>query len=299
MPDVTDFIITINPEDKSLRLAVTYDKGTATVRAPEGARFRHPVRVRWKRSRRDTAINLTVGKGATVCVIEEIAGARTSHAAVVRVEAGANVEFISINRMSSNAAVQITQRSHLGDNAAINWRNITLGSAKVTHDILSELAGEDATSGIDWMFYAKGDETYRLRARNVFNGKRGRGEIIMKGVAGERGHVRCDGMIKIGEGGSGTGTRLTQDVLMLDKTAKVDAIPALEIKTNDVKASHSAAVSHVTNEDMFYFAARGVGEREARRMFVEGFLWEMTAKIGDRQSREKLLEAVERKCRSR
>lgn len=82
---------------------------------------------------------------------------------------------------------------------------------------------------------------------------------------------------------------------MLDKTAKVDAIPGLEIKTNDVKASHSATVSRVTEEDLFYFAARGIIEKEARRMFVEGFLGEMVGKIGSQTAREEILASVEGK----
>ena len=82
---------------------------------------------------------------------------------------------------------------------------------------------------------------------------------------------------------------------MLDRTAKVDAIPGLEIKTNDVKASHSATVSRVTEEDLFYFGSRGIAEREARRMFVEGFLGELVAKIGDSASRKAILEALEGK----
>ena len=67
-------------------------------------------------------------------------------------------------------------------------------------------------------------------------------------------------MIEIGPEGTGTDACLTQEVLMLDPTAKVDAIPALEIRTNDVKASHSASVSRVTEEDLFYFGSRGLDQ---------------------------------------
>jgi Fe-S cluster assembly scaffold protein SufB len=91
-------------------------------------------------------------------------------------------------------------------------------------------------------------------------------------VAEGKAYVRCDGLLEIGPGGGGTDAYLTEDVLMLDPTAKIDAVPGLEIKTNDVKASHSATVSRVTPEDLFYFAARGISQAEARRMYVEGFL---------------------------
>ena len=117
----------------------------------------------------------------------------------------------------------------------------------------------------------------------------------MKGVAEERGHVRCNGLLEIGEGGGQTDTYLVQDVLMLDKTAKIDAIPGLEIKTNDVKASHSATVSKVTDEDLFYFAARGIVDKEAKRMFVEGFLADLVSNISDATTREEILASVQGK----
>jgi Fe-S cluster assembly scaffold protein SufB len=117
----------------------------------------------------------------------------------------------------------------------------------------------------------------------------------MKGVAEHTAHVFCDGMIEIGLQGGGTDTYLTENVLMLDGTAKVDAIPGLEIKTNDVKASHSATVSKVTPEDLFYFATRGIDETEARQMYIQGFLGDLTAKITDTAVQDILLEQIEQK----
>jgi Fe-S cluster assembly scaffold protein SufB len=106
-------------------------------------------------------------------------------------------------------------------------------------------------------------------------------------------------MIEISPGGGGTDTYLTEDVLMLDRTAKVDAIPGLEIKTNDVKASHSATVTRVTPEDLFYFSARGIPEHEARAMYIQGFLSDLAQKIGDERSRLLVLREVERKYERR
>ena len=74
-------------------------------------------------------------------------------------------------------------------------------------------------------------------------------------------------------------TYLTEAVLMLDPSARIDAVPALEIRTNDVKASHSATVSRVTPEDLFYLQSRGLPERSARTMFVDGFLRDLAHRI--------------------
>ena len=117
----------------------------------------------------------------------------------------------------------------------------------------------------------------------------------MKGVAEDKAYVQCNGMINIGLDGGGTDTYLTEDVLMLDASAQVDAIPGLEIKTNDVKASHSATVSRVTDEDLFYFASRGIDNSEARKMYVEGFLGDITDKIANADTKEAVLMAIDSK----
>ncbi|MSR86775.1 hypothetical protein EXS70_01220 [Candidatus Peribacteria bacterium] len=275
---------------------------TREIRIPAGEHTPDPVHIRWEfpDCGAETKLSLHVGSGARVMVIEELAtgsgpGSEWSHAVEVHLEEGADVEFVSEQIADASVHLTLSQRSHLGDNAKISWRNVTLGGKNVEHELTSELTGADAVSTIDWMFYAKNEEKYQLNARNIFTGRHGSGEITMKGVAEGKGHVQCNGKIEIGVGGGETDTYLTQDVLMLDKTAKVDAIPGLEIKTNDVKASHSATVSRVTEEDLFYFAARGIIEKEARRMFVEGFLGEMVGKIGSQTAREEILASVEGK----
>ena len=114
----------------------------------------------------------------------------------------------------------------------------------------------------------------------------------MKAVAEGKAQTKLDGKIEIGLKGGGTNTYLTQNVLMLDTTAKIDTIPSLEIKTNDVKASHSASVSRLTAEDLFTFAARGIDEAEARRMFIIGFLKEAISGLPEET---RILDAIEKK----
>ncbi len=148
---------------------------------------------------------------------------------------------------------------------------------------------------MDWTFYAKGNEKQMLTVRNIFDGRDGSGEILMRGVAEEKGHCVAKGMIEIGLKGGGTNTYLTQEVLMLDPSAKVDAVPGLEIKTNDVKASHSATVTRLTPEDLFYFASRGISKKEARAMYVTGFLGAITERITDEKARGEIARLIERK----
>ena len=234
----------------------------------------------------DGQVRIALGNNARATVELTVRGAVE---VIATLQADANLTVLCIQTEEAT----LVQRAHLSTNAAVHWQNVSL--APVTHSLETRAEGPHARSDVDWMFYAKGEERQAIRAHNIFEAEGGSGEMTMKGVAEGTAYVRLDGMINIGLKGRGTDTYLTEDVLMLDRSAKVDAIPGLEIKTNDVKASHSATVSKVTPEDLFYFAARGIDEHEARNMYVRGFLGEIAANIEKPETQERVLRHIERK----
>lgn len=263
------------------------------VHVPAGLKIEAPIELTFSTTGTynvATHILVIIGKGASVTITEQLKSedraAEWSHAVELIVEDDAKAEYASLQIAGSNMQPHIQQRSRVGANAKVHWHNTSLGGGVLQHDLKSSIIGDGATSSVDWIFYARGSEKQRISAINSFQGRNGAGEITMKGVAEEKGHTVCYGMIEIGLGGAGTDTYLTEEVLMLDASSKVDAIPGLEIKTNDVKASHSATVSRVTEEDLFYFAARGIDSGTARRMYIEGFLDDLTGRIGDVGLRE-------------
>lgn len=200
----------------------------------------------------------------------------------VVLEEGASATVVCLSRGTEGIVIQ--QEGEIAMGAHLHWINVTLGGG-IEQSLVSTCSGDGAVSTIDWAFRASDHEQQSLHARNIFSAGHGGGEITMKGVAEDTAHVAASGMIEIGLKGAGTHTYLTQNVLMLDPTAKVDAIPGLKIQTNDVKASHSATVSRVTPEDLFYFSARGIIEEEARRMYIEGFFGDILAHIADSKIR--------------
>lgn len=195
---------------------------------------------------------------------------------------------------TSAEPLSIHQRTRISADAHLHLLNVSLG-ASVTHDLHSAVEGINGVSSIDWLSYAKKQEKQMISVRNVFNDRNGGGEVSMRAVAEQKGTIDLQGMIDIGLHGGGTQTYLTQQVLMLDPTAKVDASPALEIKTNDVKASHSASVSRVTPEDLYYFSARGIDPAEARGLLVRGFLGELVQKLEHQEALQAVTAAIEEK----
>jgi len=188
----------------------------------------------------------------------------------------------------------IKRKSMVKAGGAMHWHIVTLGGHGDRHELVSTLAGKNAASSIDWIFFVRGDEKQHVSACTNFAAPGGRGEIAMKGVAQDHGYIQCDGKIEITKRGKGTDTSLAEKILLLDKAANADAVPELVIRTNDVKASHSAAVSRVSPEDLFYLQSRGLRSGEARRIYVEGFLSDLVQRVSEENVRVQLLSSIHR-----
>lgn len=59
--------------------------------------------------------------------------------------------------------------------------------------------------------------------------------------------------------------------LILGSGSRIDAIPKLEILTEDVAASHGSATGEISEEQMFYLMSRGLSRLEAQNLLLRGF----------------------------
>ncbi|ALM10334.1 MAG: Fe-S cluster assembly protein SufD [Candidatus Peribacter riflensis] len=168
------------------------------------------------------------------------------------------------------AGATIAQKIRVAQGARLHLVNLTLGSC--TQETISEVIGAQGESRIDWIIHGQKKMECRLSARNVFLGREGRGDLEIRGVVEGHAKASCNGSVEIGPKASGTQAHLTEKILLLDPTARADAIPSLDVETHDVQASHSASVSRIHPEDLFYFASRGITQKQARKLFIDGFL---------------------------
>jgi Fe-S cluster assembly scaffold protein SufB len=215
-----------------------------------------------------------------------------SHSSI-HVQSGGSLILVCINIASK----KIKQDARVESGGSLHIYNITLGS-DVDHTLHSEVIGERGQSSVDWMFYATKKDNQKLWVRNVFSAPYGKGEITINGIAQGHSYVSCNGMIVIGQDGNQTQTHLSANTLMLDDTARIRAIPALEIKTNNVRASHSATISKVSDEDLFYLGSRGIARNDAKRMLVEGFIQNAISRIETVNIRQKVFHELQNKLTS-
>ena len=74
--------------------------------------------------------------------------------------------------------------------------------------------------------------------------------------------------------------------LILDKTARAESMPKLEVFADDVKCSHGATMSEINEDQLFYLLSRGFTPSDARHLIVEGFITEIIDEFSLENSNE-------------
>ncbi|MFH1258153.1 MAG: SufD family Fe-S cluster assembly protein [Candidatus Micrarchaeota archaeon] len=98
------------------------------------------------------------------------------------------------------------------------------------------------------------------------------GKILAKGIFRDAAKGLFRGMADIGEKAVDSKSYISSHSVLLGGEASSDAIPGLQIRNNDVKATHSASVARIDEEQMFYLMSRGLSKEEAEKTILSGFL---------------------------
>lgn len=134
---------------------------------------------------------------------------------------------------------------------------------------LTEPGAEVSVRGV---FAAEGREQVVVSVVIHHQAPHTRAKTTLKGVARDDARLRFVGKIVIDPECPDSNSFLTERILLLSDTASAEAIPELEILTDQVKCSHAASISHIPEAQLFYLMSRGISRAHAETLIVDGFL---------------------------
>ena len=71
--------------------------------------------------------------------------------------------------------------------------------------------------------------------------------------------------------------------------------PELEIYADDVKCSHGSTTGQIDEEAVFYLRARGISEKSAKSLLINGFVGEVVDQISNEIIREHITKLMAQK----
>lgn len=240
-------------------------------------------------------------EGASATVLEETASLSTTtpglHIGAIELLVGnrAHLRFVQLQNWNDQTWHFAHQCGRVASNGSLQWTVGGLGSrlAHIHQDV--HLDGRGANGEVNGVTFTTGKQILSYYTQQTHHAENTHSDLLYKDVLQDRSRVVWRGMIRVDHGAQKTDGYQRNDSLILTPTARVDAIPGLEIEADDVRCTHGATAGRVDAEQIFYAMSRGINRSEAMHMIVEGFFHSVYDRIPVEVVRETLSRAVEQK----
>ena len=299
----------VRPEEgKFAALAGAFSQNGVVLYVPKGVTVEQPLNsLLWGPGAglaHVSHILVWVDEGASVTYVHEAASpdesAASMHAGIVEIKVsdGASLKFVELQSWGRHVWNFSHERLSAGRSANVDWIFGAVGSHLTKNFSELDLAGEGATGRMSGFYFADGTQHLDHDTQQNHLAQHTTSDLLFKGAL--KGHSRSvwQGMIYVAPGAQKTDGYQANRNLVLSPDARADSIPGLEILADDVRCTHGATVGRLEQEPLFYLKSRGIPEKEAERLIVEGFFDPIMQRIPFEGVRARFQQAIHEKTAS-
>ncbi|WP_444828024.1 Fe-S cluster assembly protein SufD [Actinokineospora sp.] len=208
---------------------------------------------------------------------------------------GAKLTVVSIQDWADDVVHVSAHHARIGRDALLRHTVVTLGGDLVRVSPTVAFAERGGEVDLTGLYFADAGQHFEHRTFVDHAKPHCTSNVTYKGaLQGQDAHTVWIGDVLIRAAAEGTQTYELNRNLVLTDGARADSVPNLEIETGEIAgAGHASATGRFDDEQLFYLQARGIPERQARRLVVRGFFHELLMKIEVPAVRERLEAAIE------
>ena len=158
-----------------------------------------------------------------------------------------------------------------GVNSKISWTQVETGSAITWKYPSCVLVGDNSVGEFYSIALTNNKQQADTGTKMIHVGKNTRSTIISKGISAGDSKGSYRGLVKIGNKATGARNYSQCDSMLIGDNAEANTFPYIQVSNNTAKLEHEASTAKIGEEQLFYFAQRGISEEDAISMLVSGF----------------------------
>jgi Fe-S cluster assembly protein SufD len=185
---------------------------------------------------------------------------------------GAKLHLSECALMNQGSSLLLNGYMRQASNSLTDSVFASLGAGFSRLSLHTDIAGEHAVANLHGLYIAadRAHTDIELRLNHLTPDCRSR--QLVKGIATGEATGVFSGMVYVARDAQRTDAAQQNRNLQLTDTARIFTRPQLEIYADDVKCGHGATIGRLDEEAIYYMRQRGVGESEARKMQMHGFV---------------------------
>jgi Fe-S cluster assembly protein SufB len=158
-----------------------------------------------------------------------------------------------------------------GVNSRISWTQVETGSA-ITWKYPSVILRGDNSVG---EFYSVAVTNHHQQAdtgtKMIHLGKNTRSTIVSKGISAGQSSNSYRGLVKVMPTATGARNYSQCDSMLIGDKSGAHTFPYIQVRNPTAQVEHEASTSKIGEDQLFYFAQRGISAEAAVSMIINGF----------------------------
>ena len=158
-----------------------------------------------------------------------------------------------------------------GVNSRISWTQVETGSA-ITWKYPSVVLRGDNSVG---EFYSVAVTNHHQQAdtgtKMIHLGKNTRSTIVSKGISAGQSSNSYRGLVKVAPTATGARNYAQCDSMLIGDKCGAHTFPYIQVRNPTAQIEHEASTTRIGEDQLFYFAQRGISPEAAVSMIINGF----------------------------
>ena len=158
-----------------------------------------------------------------------------------------------------------------GVNSKISWTQVETGSAITWKYPSCVLLGENAIGEFYSVALTNHHQQADTGTKMVHIGSNTRSTIVSKGISAGFSNNSYRGLVKVGANARDARNYSRCDSMLIGDKCGANTFPYIQVNNSSAQVEHEASTSKIGEDQLFYFAQRGIGPEEAVSMIINGF----------------------------
>ncbi len=158
-----------------------------------------------------------------------------------------------------------------GVNSKISWTQVETGSAITWKYPSCVLLGDNSIGEFYSVALTNHHQQADTGTKMIHIGKNTRSTIISKGISAGQSNNSYRGLVRIGAKAQNARNFSQCDSMLIGDQCGANTFPYIQVQNDSAKVEHEASTSKIGEDQLFYFAQRGIGNEEAVSMIINGF----------------------------
>jgi Fe-S cluster assembly protein SufB len=158
-----------------------------------------------------------------------------------------------------------------GVGSKISWTQVETGSAITWKYPSCVLLGDNAIGEFYSVALTNHHQQADTGTKMIHIGSNTRSTIVSKGISAGTSNNSYRGLVKIGANARNARNYSQCDSMLIGDKCGANTFPYIQVNNSSAQVEHEASTSKIGEDQLFYFAQRGIGAEEAVSMIINGF----------------------------